>query len=264
MASEGPRNDLVLGYFTEQVLLADIVLKGLSFLGEGWNGPYESDTFTGIKPTIDKPTGRKKTEVRLYVPEASNHEGIDAVVIRIDKRKTARGKPQEYHFTVVPIQITIAKSHSDSEKKFFDSYEEYTRQFEAMGFASTTVSIIFLWVVESIPDTCSRQTTQKAGRRTLYWRTEADHPGYERCWATVAEVSHDVGALLRKARDRSWEIGMPPDLTHVLARNAPEVKGKEKAQLEEEHFPEDQEQSQVQSASAARATRTSKKRSLDA
>ena len=68
----------------------------------------------------------------LYVPLKFDLKAIDALSVRVDTRNS-----------VVLIQITAAKQHSDSESAFFSDWEKWT-----VGHVGFEIVVSFLWIHE--------------------------------------------------------------------------------------------------------------------
>ena len=79
-------------------------------------------------PSLDNP------EIFL-IPEDPFFKDIDALYLKVDvKKKTA---------LVVPIQVTLAKTHKDSETAFYSRWSDWQTRFE--GYKLETK---FVWVLE--------------------------------------------------------------------------------------------------------------------
>jgi hypothetical protein len=103
-------NPSVLGFFTEQMILSWISVNGCPLGGKEFAVPLKTITFPGKKPALDPDVG-----FSLYVPTSFNFRAVDAVMVFQNKARTEA--------VVVGVQITISKTHSDSETKFFADWQ---------------------------------------------------------------------------------------------------------------------------------------------
>src|SRR3954447_17905623 len=69
----------------------------------------------------------------LYCPINFNFHGIDGMIVRFTKGKCF----------MFPLQITVAKSHSDSEEVFFSEWDMWTNKLD--GFE---VVPVFVWIIK--------------------------------------------------------------------------------------------------------------------
>lgn len=121
-------NPSVLGFLVEQACLSSISETGFRHGALNWNS-LPATIFDGIRAI---PPG--SCEI-FFVPDAPNFKDIDALYLRVDKElKTV---------LVVPIQITVAKAHKDSEAAFYSRWSDWQECFE--GYTITTT---FVWIVE--------------------------------------------------------------------------------------------------------------------
>jgi hypothetical protein len=67
------------------------------------------------------------------VPETFNYPAIDTLILHIDNTKV------KAH--LLPMQVTIAKTHSNSEDHFFRHWSDWIRMLQ-----NYEVSCTFLWV----------------------------------------------------------------------------------------------------------------------
>ena len=192
MAAAGPDNPSVLGFFTEQVLLGEIARSGLSALGKGWEEMSLQALSDGI-PTLPR---EAKKQAIMYVPTKLNN-GIDVLFFKLVSEPRKRGR---FKATVVPTQITIAESHSDSEAGVLLTWPRYELELRSLGFVSS-IEIIFLWIVEQIPAGHQPEEAEPKGTRTLKGDA-TDHPGFVRRWMRIDEASTVVGDLLNTVRGR--------------------------------------------------------------
>ena len=138
--------------------------------------------------------GSQKTGLHVRADEA-NYKGIDALLFKLVGELGERGK---FKTIVVPMQITIAESYSDSEAAFFPTWPDYQVQLGSLGFVSS-IKIIFLWLVEQVPAGHQPKEIEPKGTRTLKGNV-TNHPGFVRQWMRVDEASAAVGGLLKAAQ----------------------------------------------------------------
>ena len=201
MATVGPDNPSVLGFFTEQVLLGEIARSGLSALGKGWEEKMLFQAFSDDIPPLSREA--RKGGI-MYVPTRPNFKGIDALFFKLVATPGKRGK---YNAIVVPTQITIAERHSDSEAAFFRTWAEYELQLESLGSISS-IEIIFLWIVEQVPAGRQSEEAEIKGTRTLRGNNTV-HPDYIRRWMRVDEASVAVGDLLKASQWGQTVVSVP-------------------------------------------------------
>ncbi|PGH10554.1 hypothetical protein AJ80_07500 [Polytolypa hystricis UAMH7299] len=118
----------VVGYSLELAILQTIRSTGISWLD-----------LVGSMPQIvfdAHPKYVLEHTYALYVPKAFNSPAIDALILRLDHSKMKA--------ELIPIKITIAKSHSTSEDLFFKDWSrwlEYLEDYDA--------NLTFLWITAS-------------------------------------------------------------------------------------------------------------------
>jgi hypothetical protein len=105
-------NEYVAGYFLKKAILQTIMDQGIPCLE--LVGSMHGIIFEGHQPKFV--LARSKA---LYVPKQFNHPVIDALILRLDKSKMTA--------ELTPLQITTAKSHSDSEQLFLKDWSEWIR-----------------------------------------------------------------------------------------------------------------------------------------
>jgi hypothetical protein len=186
-ANELLRNPIVLGFVIEQQCLNSMMTNGLK-VGTFNFGPNSLDTIsaTGTVPQVDL-----EKKLALYIPMAFNKEAIDGAIVSIfdgSKKPVKRA-------VIIPIQITISDSRSDSELAFFSRWEQWKNQFKVRKIK---VSVHFLWITEK------KSVGMKeigAKRAAEYKGRIFDHPTYHRTFVKVSEVNKDVGSFLQGARE---------------------------------------------------------------
>jgi hypothetical protein len=167
-------NPSVLGFFTEQMLLSWISVNGCPLGGKEFAVRPKTITFPGKKPEMDPDEG-----FALYVPISFNFRAVDAVMVFRDKARTEA--------VVVGVQITISKTHSDSETKFFADW-----QWWESVLGCSKVSFRFLWILEDAKGKLGTEDVD-AGKRPLRGTTKVFHPPFTRTRVTVKDISKDIG-----------------------------------------------------------------------
>ena len=133
-------NVTVLGFLVERICLDAIQRGALRTVDKQLDHELKRYTFQDIPP-VDLLIASKST-CCLYVPLEFNFADIDAAVIWVDRVKL------KAH--VYPIQVTIAKTHQDSETSFYQSqWPHWKTKFPADYAVSST----FIWVDMKEPST---------------------------------------------------------------------------------------------------------------
>jgi len=180
-------NPSVIGFFTEQMLLSWITIEGCAAAGaEFANCPKETVLFTSTAPIPTRDSG-----FRLYIPSSHQFRGVDAILVSLDlgvSPPTAR---------VVGVQITISKSHSDSEASFFNDWQ---RWIEKLQLPAKDVSFGFLWILENIGSR-PRIRDIPEDKKSLRTGTKIVRPAFQRMVASVNDISKDTGRRLKSVRD---------------------------------------------------------------
>ena len=176
-------NPSVIGFTVEQMIISRIAARGLDW-GDGYIPPAH------VTPFLGKATPLLDNQSTYFVPLKFNFKAIDALYAEVDEHKrTAK---------VVAIQITVAKSHRDSEVEFFESWEAWTGLLG--GF---TITPIFLWIVEE--KRCRVDIEEKLSKlRTgeiTFWPKHVTH------WVSVDQVDKTLADTLAKIRPRSGDGG---------------------------------------------------------
>ena len=111
----------------------------------------------------------------IYVPFVYNFKAIDGLILSSDT------KNKEVH--LVPIQITISKSHSKSEAKFFSDWSNWI--VDLMGYKIKTT---FLWITES------QRSVEELEKKLLEMRNQSHivNPAYTSLVITLEDVNKDI------------------------------------------------------------------------
>lgn len=176
-------NPSALGFFVKQMCLSSISQNGLA-VGEYNLGPMKTVVFPGEVPKIDI-----EEEPTLYVPARFNFPAIDAIIAKLEGAEVL----------LIPVQITIAGSHSDSEVNFFNNCARWAGQFDGRK-----VRWLFLWVLQQ--DTRKQMEEKKEEKKNL-WKKTVGRPGYDCLTIAVGDVNQTVGEALMRARKASVSEG---------------------------------------------------------
>ncbi|RPB23915.1 hypothetical protein L211DRAFT_808963 [Terfezia boudieri ATCC MYA-4762] len=175
------KNPSMLGFFTETMLLSWIAVNGCSAAGPEFQKKPKAFLFDDAKPTMSR-----DSPCSLYIPVSFNYRAVDAILVAVDKQKDEA--------IITGVQITISRTHSDSEAKFFSGWEWWRDIVDC-----TTVSFRFLWIVEDVGQNPATALIQ-SGKRRLRSHTALWCPGFERRYVSVKDVSMDIGQKLENAR----------------------------------------------------------------
>jgi len=176
-------NPSVLGFIVEQACLSSISQKGLKVGGLG---------FDNI-PTImfqKEPTYKTSEQIAIYVPIAFNFKAIDGLILSLDTSPSEgiKGKAR-----LIPIQITIASSHSDSATTFFNKWKNWIKGLEEYDVEAT-----FLWITEG-----TRATIEVEKNEMELRKVQKSRPSYTLVNVTIEDVNKDIGRKLKIARKES-------------------------------------------------------------
>jgi hypothetical protein len=170
-------NPSAIGFTVEQIVISRIASNGVE-LGLLTIPPAKIKTFGGTMTRLSKEEGST-----LYVPLRFNMKAIDALFVRVDTKNNIA--------YVIPIQITLAKWHLDSEAAFFSDWKTWIAGLE--GFE---IVVSFLWIYEGersrheVP----AQETKIRNRTVSYW------PDYEVYWVSIKQVHRDLAQTLERIR----------------------------------------------------------------
>jgi hypothetical protein len=89
------------------------------------------------------PIFKKERNLALYCPIMFNYRGIDGIIVRFDY---SGGKTDKSKCFMFPLQVTLAKPHSDSEQKFFNEWSMWTKYLDDFD-----VVVEFLWITTEGP-----------------------------------------------------------------------------------------------------------------
>ena len=168
-------NPSVIGFTVEQIVISKIASAGLHSgnvqLPPAKNFPFD-DNF--VRLSKDRPP-------TYYVPLRFNQKTIDALFVSVDqKKKTAY---------LVPIQITVAKQHKDSESAFFADLPIWL-----LGLEDFKVKVTFVWIHDG--ERGRAQVKEKL--KALRSRTVLINPDYEVLWVDIAQVDVELANTLAR------------------------------------------------------------------
>jgi hypothetical protein len=185
-------NPAVRGYLAEEVCLAAIRRNGLTAVNTNLKSPAVTEFFDGIpswEQLINSPN-----DSHFYIPTTFNYPNIDAAILWLSRTKS-RGKKQKgkkqkgkkpqdeepqdekppAHLYL--IQVTLAKTHKDSESKFYTTqWEEWTEVLRG----KFTLSSTFVWVGKTT-------VKQNLGSEGI--------PEHVSCHVNIADVSGELHRL---------------------------------------------------------------------
>jgi hypothetical protein len=132
-------NPSVSGFMIEQAVLSSIALNGLRITPET-NHPMEVNLFSGRLPRL-----RPETENPvLHLPILSNFAAIDGMIVRKESGSKGRGSGGKVRLLIFPLQITVAKKHSDSHEKFFRKWKDWIINLDEFDVVPE-----FIWISEN-------------------------------------------------------------------------------------------------------------------
>jgi hypothetical protein len=172
-------NTSVVGFFLEQAILQTIVTQGIPCLDLA--GPVPQIIFEGGgQPEFDL-----RHSKALYVPMKFNFPAIDALILRVDdSKKTAE---------LMPIQITIAKSRSDSEDLFLKDWSRWVRDLYLYDY---DVTLTFVWITAAEGYSKTGIEAKYSGKRGT--GEQLVSPGYSSVEIPFKEVDagmEDIGLM---------------------------------------------------------------------
>jgi hypothetical protein len=122
-------NPSVLGFLVEQECIASLAVHGLKIAHGVEIRPSRTTPFVGNVTALKDTT--------LYVPTKPTCMVIDAIYCDINEGTRIAN--------IVPVQITIANKHSDSEAKFFQNWKIWARELINSGY---DIRFTFVWITE--------------------------------------------------------------------------------------------------------------------
>ena len=173
-------NRSVIGFIVEQACLSTISRTGFHYGTINW-GSFPVTIFDGdLLSAI--PDGNCEF---FFIPRDPFFRDINALYLKVDdKKKTV---------LLVPIQITIAKEHANSEAGFYSRWPAWLNRFE--GYKVETA---FVWVVE---DDHSWETIEEE-IKTRRSCSMIQHSAHQQIVIKVEEVNPALGIALAAIRRR--------------------------------------------------------------
>ena len=176
-------NPSVIGFTVEQMIISRIAARGLD-----WGDDYIPPAH--VTPFLGKATPLLDSQSTYFVPLKFNFKAIDALYAEVDEHKRIA--------KVVAIQITVAKSHRDSEVEFFESWEAWTGLL-----GDFKITPIFLWIVEGTRGRADleEKLSELRTKEITFWPKHATH------WVSIDQVDETLANTLAKIRPRSGDGG---------------------------------------------------------
>jgi hypothetical protein len=172
-------NPSVIGFTVEQMVISKIASAGLRLRDIHFPAAQTVafDTLT-TRLSIDKPQA-------YYVPVRFNLKAIDLLFASIDlQKKTAH---------IVPIQITVAKQHKDSEAAFFADQDTWLR-----GLENFKVKKSFVWIYHGQGRKEVNRKLEELRRGTV--QTNPDHKVF---WVSIKRIDAELGKTLTRIQQMS-------------------------------------------------------------
>ena len=179
-------NRAMLGFLIEEACLSSITIRGLDIGMElsSANG-IATKWFQNVPLEYSLEEG-----TTIYCPVQYHFRAIDALILRLF---TVGGKKKAAMF---PLQITIARRHSDSPGKFFESWKDWSDALK-----DYEVEVHFLWITDD-----EYHSSKWFEKKTRPSRGAADEnvisPDHTRHRIPLGVVSMDIANNLRRARER--------------------------------------------------------------
>jgi hypothetical protein len=166
----------MVGFLVEQACLGTISEIGFSYGSIKW-GSLKATTFQGdILSAIPAEDCEK-----FFIPEDPFFKDIDALYLKVTKK--------EKRVWVVPIRVTVAKTHKDSEKAFYSRWESDWQKF----FRGYELKTNFVWIVED-------QRSWQAETRTTMGNSKLISPEHEKIVVAVEDLKSSLGNELARIR----------------------------------------------------------------
>jgi hypothetical protein len=182
-------NRSVIGFLVEQACISAMSDTGFSY--GGIHFPALEATIFDPRPGLISSVPRSRDCEIFFVPSEPNYKDIDALYVRIShKNRTVY---------VVPIQITVAKRHKDSEKAFYAGWRKWKAAFPDCTLTT------FVWIDEfdkSWDSIRAEHRTTRSGLKEIF-------PDHKQICVTVAEVHAPMGVeldLLRQTRGNNTPL----------------------------------------------------------
>ena len=173
-------NPPVVGFLVEQACLSAISMTGFHHGGIKWQS-FKATIFEGNLLEVIPPPGNYEI---FFIPGDPFFKDIDALYVKVDPKKKTT--------LVVPIQITVAKKHKDSEAAFYSRWSDWQAFFE--GYELKTA---FVWVVENKQSWVMKTEEFRITRNN---HLKLISPEHEQIIVTVADINVTLGSHLAAIR----------------------------------------------------------------
>src|SRR5271170_1938545 len=202
-------NPSVIGFFIEQATLSSIASRGLE-ISEQISRRMETVMFSGRFPLF---SNRTEGDPVLYCPLDFNFRAIDGIIVRFAGRKCF----------MFPIQITVAKRHSNSEEGFFSEWETWTKDLNGLE-----IEPVFVWITkkDSEVDTVdAKYLSTRSGDKLI-------HPSYCRQKVPLERVNLKIWERYQRALGKLQEhikglLENDSETENVGGKKVEEKKGEE-------------------------------------
>jgi hypothetical protein len=138
------------------------------------------------------PDFNMERELVLYCPLKFNYRAIDGIIVRI----APVGVGERRKCFMFPIQITVARKHSDSEAAFFKHWGKWKSSFAENNI---DIEVEFLWITKEDPDT-SEVTEENRDSRS---GPMLKHPNYSTRNIPLDVVSPEISQRYKSALKHS-------------------------------------------------------------
>ena len=174
-------NPSITGFFIEQAVLSSIASRGLE-ISEQISKRMDTVMFSGDIPEFNTTKG----DPVLYCPIDFNFRGIDGIIVRFAGRKCF----------MFPLQITVAKSHSDSEEVFFNEWSKWTNKL-----SDFEVEPVFVWITKEdskVEPVSAKILSTRSGDKLV-------RPEFRRRKISLKDVNLDIWVRYRGALEKLQE-----------------------------------------------------------
>lgn len=172
-------NPSVVGFLVEQACLSAISTTGFHHGSIKWQS-FTATIFNGnLLEAIPPPRNYEK----FFIPADPFFKDIDALYLKVDMEKKM--------VLVVPIQVTVAKTHKDSEAAFYSRWSDWQEFFGGYKLKTT-----FVWVVENEQS----WTIREEEIRTTRNNSKLISPKHEQIVVTVRDINLTLGLQLAAIR----------------------------------------------------------------
>ncbi|KIX05608.1 uncharacterized protein Z518_03580 [Rhinocladiella mackenziei CBS 650.93] len=177
-------NRSVVGFMVEYAILTFIRSQGLTI--SKWNSKGMELSFFKTQPDIQFDI---RDQPILFRPQQTNYKTIDGMIVFIkNPKRTAKGeKPTLLLF---PLQITVAKNHSNSYLGFLHEYRQWAEQ-QLLTF---NIKLEFLWI-----------TPNRSG--VIQHPPNSPWPRHQERYIPFSEVSTDIWIRYERVERAEEEKG---------------------------------------------------------